>query len=258
MKNLKKILAVFMAACLAVCMLAVMTGCGEEKTTEKLTVATSPDYPPFENLVDGEIVGFEADLWQAVAEEMGVEFEWKQMQFDAIEPAITAGEVDLGISGFSITPDREKSYLFSDSYFTDDIAVAALTDNKEITKDNAKEALDKEGVVIAVQTGTTGETFAKENFSNATVKGYGNSTDCFAAVQAGKADAVCTNLSVVSDMLSESYTNEQVVYKEASDEQYGFLLPQDSTDLQEQINTALSTLKDNGKLDEITNKWFAE
>ena len=255
MKSFKKIVSIMVAGCLAFCMLAALTACGEKKT---LTVATSPDYPPFENLVDGEIVGFEAELWQAIADEMGVEFEWKQMQFDAIEPAITAGEADLGISGFSITPDREKSYLFSDSYFTDDIAVAALSNNKNIKQENAKTPLNKAGVIIAVQSGTTGETFAKENFSNATVKGYGNSTDCFAAVQAGKADAVCTNLSVVSDMLSNSYTNEQTVYKEASDEQYGFLMAQDKTDLQEQINEALKTLEDNGKLDELKNKWFAE
>lgn len=255
MKNIKKVLVCCAAVCISACMLLAMTGCGQEK---KLVVATSPDYPPFENLVDGEIVGFEPELWEAVAAEAGIDFEWKQMQFDAIEPGITAGEVDLGAAGFSITPDREKNYLFSDSYFTDDIAVATAKDNSKISKDNAKTALDKKGVIIAVQTGTTGETFAKENFSNATVKGYGNSTDCFAAVQAGKADAVCTNLSVVSDMLTNSYKDEQIVYKEASDEEYAFMMAKDNTELQQKINDALAKLKEDGKLDEIKAKWFVE
>ena len=255
MKNIKKVLTLCAAACASACMLFALSGCGEQ---EKITVATSPDYPPFENLVDGEIVGFEPDLWNAIAQEAGLDFEWKQMQFDAIEPAISAGEVTLGISGFSITPEREKNYLFSDSYFTDDVAVASMSNNKNITESNAKAELNKSGVIIAVQTGTTGETFAKENFSNATVKGYGNSTDCFAAVQAGKADAVCTNLSVVSEMLKESYSNEHIVYKEASDEEYGFLMASDNTQLQEKINDALKTLESNGKLDEIKSKWFVE
>ncbi|WP_165172560.1 ABC transporter substrate-binding protein [Adlercreutzia sp. ZJ242] len=221
-----------------------------------LTVATSPDYPPFENLEDGEYVGFDIDLAKAVAEEMGLECEFVSLQFDGITPAIAAGgQADVGFSGISVDPKRAKEIDFTDSYYIDDQAVAAMKGGS-ITPDNAAEELNKEGVVIAVQSGTTGETYAQENFPNATVKGYGNSTDCFAAMQSGNATAVCTNLAVVNRMLESAYSDAQVVIEVATGEEYAAVVSQDSPELTEAINAALKTLKDNGTLDELTNKWF--
>ncbi|WP_172135308.1 ABC transporter substrate-binding protein [Adlercreutzia sp. ZJ473] len=221
-----------------------------------LTVATSPDYPPFENLEDGEYVGFDIDLAKAVAEEMGLECEFVSLQFDGITPAIAAGgQADVGFSGISVDPKRAKEIDFTDSYYIDDQAVAAMKGGA-ITPDNAAEELNKEGVVIAVQSGTTGETYAQENFPNATVKGYGNSTDCFAAMQSGNATAVCTNLAVVNRMLESAYSDAQVVIEVATGEEYAAVVSQDSPELTEAVNAALKTLKDNGTLDELTNKWF--
>ncbi|WP_165055849.1 MULTISPECIES: ABC transporter substrate-binding protein [unclassified Adlercreutzia] len=221
-----------------------------------LTVATSPDYPPFENLEDGEYVGFDIDLAKAVAEEMGLECEFVSLQFDGITPAIAAGgQADVGFSGISVDPKRAKEIDFTDSYYIDDQAVAAMKGGA-ITPDNAAAELNKEGVVIAVQSGTTGETYAQENFPNATVKGYGNSTDCFAAMQSGNATAVCTNLAVVNRMLESAYADAQVVIEVATGEEYAAVVAQDNPELTEAINAALKTLKDNGTLDELTNKWF--
>lgn len=221
-----------------------------------LTVATSPDYPPFENLENGEYVGFDMDLARAVAEELGLECEFTTLQFDGITPAIAAGgQADVSFSGMSIDPERAKEIDFTDSYYIDDQAVAAMKDSA-ITKDNAAEELNKEGVVIAVQSGTTGETYAQENFPNATVKGYGNSTDCFAAMQSGNATAVCTNLAVVNRMLESAYSDAQVVIEVATGEEYAAVVSQDNPELTAAINDALKTLKDNGTLDELTNKWF--
>ena len=70
-----------------------------------LTVGVSPDYPPFENLEDGEVVGFEPDLSKAIAEKLGLNVEFSILNFDAILTAVDAGtQIDCGISGFSIDP----------------------------------------------------------------------------------------------------------------------------------------------------------
>ena len=97
-----------------------------------------------------------------------------------------------------------------------------------ITKDNAKEELNKAGVIIAVQSGTTGETYCRENFPNATIQPYGNSTDSFAAMQAGQATAVCTNAAVVKKMLSEAYSDAQVVIEVATGEEYAVAVNKDN------------------------------
>ncbi len=245
------------AGCLAV------AGCGsssseesdsQESATEasytlvtdgKLTIGTSPDYPPFENLEDGEYVGFDIALGKAVAEKLGLEAEFTTIQFDGIIPAIVSGgQVDVGISGFSVDPEREKQVDFTDSYYTDDQSICAMKDSKIQSEDD----LNKAGVVIAVQTGTTGEDYAKENYPKATVKGFGNSTDAFAAMQAGKADAVMTNKAVVEKMLT-SYTDAQIIKSIATGEEYAIAVSKDNPDLTSAINAALDEMKSNGEIE---------
>lgn len=221
-----------------------------------LTIASSPDYPPFENLENGETVGFEVDLFNAIADKMGYTLEIVPLQFDAIIPAIAAGgQADVGVSGFSVDPERAKEIDFTTSYYIDDQAVAVM-DGSDITEENAAEALNQAGVIIAVQTGTTGETFAQENFPNATIQGYGNSTDCFAAMQSGNANAVCTNLAVVNRMLAEAYTDARVVMESATGEEYAAVVAQDNPALTAKINEALAELEADGTIEELKAKWF--
>ena len=222
----------------------------------QLTIITSPDYPPFENIENGELEGFEIDLAKAVAEQMGLEPNFVQMQFDTIIPAIAAGgQGDVGMSGFSVDPDRAKEIDFTESYYIDDQAVAVMQ-NSGITEENAATALNAAGMIIAVQTGTTGEAYVQENFPNATVQGYGNSTDCFAAMQSGQANAVCTNLAVVQRMIDTAYGDAQIVIEVATGEEYAAVVAQDNPELTKQINEALKALEENGTIEELTNKWF--
>ena len=83
-------------------------------TDGKLVIGTSPDYPPFENLENGEFVGLDMEIAKAIGEKLGLEVEFKSLQFDAIIPAVAAGgQVDMGISGFTVDPDRAKEIDFS-------------------------------------------------------------------------------------------------------------------------------------------------
>ena len=83
----------------------------------KLVVGLSPDYPPFETLEGDELVGFEVELGKALAEELGLEYENKNLQFAAIIPAVVAGgQVDIGMSGFTVTPAREEQIDFTESF----------------------------------------------------------------------------------------------------------------------------------------------
>lgn len=221
-----------------------------------LVVGLSPDYPPFENLEGDELVGFEVDLAQAICEELDLQYENKNLQFDAIIPAVVAGgQVDIGMSGFTVTPERAEQIDFTESFYIDDQAVAVMKD-EGITKDNAEDALNQEGVIIAVQSGTTGETYAQENYPNAHIQPYGNSTDCFAAMQSGQADAVCTNKAVVEKMIKDAYQNAEIVATSATGEEYAIVVSKDNPKLTEAINEALQKLQENGTIDELVAKWF--
>ncbi|WP_293835761.1 ABC transporter substrate-binding protein [uncultured Parolsenella sp.] len=226
-------------------------------TDGKLTVGTSPDFPPFENLENDQYVGLDIDLAQALADKLGLELEMKTLQFDAIVPAVAAGgQVDLGISGITIDPEREEQVDFSDSYYIDDLSVVAMKANADITADTFADALNQAGVTIAVQSGTTAESYAQENFPNATTQPYGNATDAFAAMQAGQANAVITNKAVGAKMVSESYTDAQVIKEIATGEEYGVAVSKDNSALLDAVNDALAAITDDGTLDSIVNKYF--
>lgn len=217
-----------------------------------LTVGTSPDYPPFENLEDGQVVGFEVDLVNAIAEKLGLAVEYKSMNFDSIIAAVEAGtQIDLGMSGFSITPERAKEIDFTTSFYTDDLGIATLKDGQFTTADS----LDAAGVKIAVQSGTTGESSMKENYPNAEVVSYTSSNDIFAALSAGKVDAACTNISVVGAMLNGSYTDCALVKKIPSGEDYGLVVSKANPVLLEEINAAIDELTEDGTLDSLLAKW---
>ena len=221
------------------------------------TVALSPDFPPFENLDGDQYVGFDVELAKAVAEKLGLEVEFKTLQFDGIVPAISAGgQADCGWSGITIDPEREKEVDFSDPYYVDNQCVVTMKANADVTEDNYADVLNKEGVIIAVQSGTTGETYAQETFPNATVQPYGNATDCFAAMQSNQAVAVATNLAVGQKMVGDAYTDAQIIHKEATGEEYGVAVSKENATLLEAINGALSELTEDGTVDNLTNQWM--
>lgn len=221
-----------------------------------LIFATSPDFPPFENDVNGEFVGYEIDIAQAVGEKLGFEVRFEAMDFDSILAAVASGvKVDAGISGITIDPKRMETVDFSTSYVEDNQSVAVMKGGS-ITAENAAEELNKEGVVIAVQAGTTGADYAAETFPNATIKEYKNSTDCFADMQAGNVTAVCTNLVVVQRMIDGSYNNAMIVLQDATAEKYGIAVSKDNPELTKAINDAIAELIEDGTMDEIFSRSY--
>lgn len=227
-------------------------------TPGTLTILTSPDFPPFESLENGEYVGLDIEIAKAVAEKLGYTPEFKTLQFDGIIPAVAAGgQGDIGISGFTVDPDRAKQVDFTETYYIDDQAIAVM-DSSDITEANATEALNQAGVIIAVQSGTTGETYVQENFPNATVQPYGNSTDAFAALQSGQANAVCTNLAVVQSMIQTAYQDARIVEQVATGEEYAIAVSQDNPALTKEINEALKELTADGTIDELVQKHMSQ
>lgn len=225
-------------------------------TPGTLTVFTSADYPPFENLEGDEFVGLDMDLIKAIGAKLGLEVKIENQNFDSIITAVAGGKsCDVGISGFSVDPERAQTIDFSDPYYTDDQAVAVMKGG-DITADNATDELNKEGVRIAVQSGTTGETYVEEHFPKAEAVPYTNSTDCFAYMQSGQVNAVCTNMAVVNRMLEGTYSDAEVVLTEATGEDYAIVISKDNPALTAAINGALAELKAEGALDQMLEQWL--
>lgn len=274
MFKMKKLGAV--AASLAFAGALALTGCGNSDapadaagstdasgsdamqlvTDGTLTIGTSAEYEPFEYMEDGEYKGFDLELAQAIADDLGLELKIENVDFDTIVPGVASGtKYDMGIAAITATPEREKEVSFTDSYYMDDQAIVTMADNTEITGDNYADALNAEGVKIAVQSGSTAEAFAKENFPNAELVPFKNATDCFAAVQSSQANALVTNRSVAAQLVATSFSNEQVIKQISTGEEYAIAVNKDNTALLDALNDSIAKLTENGTVDELMTKY---
>lgn len=274
MFKMKKLGAV--AASLAFAGALALTGCGNSDapadaagsadasgsdtmqlvTDGTLTIGTSAEYEPFEYMEDGEYKGFDLELAQAIADDLGLELKIENVDFDTIVPGVASGtKYDMGIAAITATPEREKEVSFTDSYYMDDQAIVTMADNTEITGDNYADVLNAEGVKIAVQSGSTAEAFAKENFPNAELVPFKNATDCFAAVQSSQANALVTNRSVAAQLVATSFSNEQVIKQISTGEEYAIAVNKDNTALLDALNDSIAKLTEDGTVDELMTKY---
>lgn len=251
----------FLTLCLAaLTLLMTLASCGNSASTladvkkaGKLVVATSPDFPPFEELQNGEVVGIEFDIMQLVCTELGVELEVKQMDYDSILPGVQACKFDAGVAGISITPEREKNTLFTTPYCLAAQAIVVV-EGSDIT---CKADLD--GKKISVQTGTTAETFCMENGYN--ISSYAANNDAELALTMGKVDAwVIDDLSAAEMVKAYNDENETklVILDEAmTTEPYAFAFAFGSEDLVAEIDAILDKLVSDGTIKSIFDKYEA-
>lgn len=89
-----------------------------DRSNGTLTIGTNAEFPPYESYSDGQIVGIDIDIMQAVCDKLGMDLQIEDMAFDSIITAVTSGKIDVGASGFTITEERKKNVNFTDSYTT--------------------------------------------------------------------------------------------------------------------------------------------
>ena len=162
----------------------------------KLVIATSPDFPPFENLEDdGSIVGIEIDILNLICEKLGVKLEIQQMDFDSILPGLTAGKYDLGVSGFTATEERKTKSLFTDPYCLAAISIVVPEGSAVKTK------ADLAGKAISCQSGTTAENYCMANGLD--YKSFAANNDAQMALTTGKVEAWAIDDLTASEMVAE-------------------------------------------------------
>ena len=223
----------------------------------KLTVCTDAPYPPFEFQDDTtkEWTGFDMDLVREMASGVGngLELAVTVQPFDGIWLAPKAKTCDMVASAMTITDERKANALFTDGYFDADQSLLVRADDKATytTLESLK------GKTIAVQTGTTGETYAQENAKDSTLKSFDEPAAMFLALEGKQVDAILQDLPVNAERaLKDDKTALTATF--ATGEQYGFAVAQDNTALADVLNARIAELKSNGKYDEIYGKYFAK
>ena len=220
---------------------------------KKITVATDTNFPPFEfkDPKTGEHTGFDVELWDAIAKNIGIEYNLQPMDFNGIIPGLQSGQLDAGIAGITIKPERAKVVDFSDPYYNAGLLLLVKSSNTDITK-----VEDLEGKLVATKLGTTSEDFLKKNAKAKEVKLYPNNDAMFMELMMGGADAVMFDSPVIANYVREVGKDKvKVVGPLYMGQSYGIGFPKGSA-LVEKVNVALKSLKNSGAYRDLYLKWF--
>lgn len=236
-----------------------LSGCGQKaatpSTSKVLKIGAEMTFPPFEFQEEGnkEYVGFDMDLARAVAKQMGCEPQIQNIGFDGLIPALEAGNIDIVVSGMSITEERKNKVTFSKPYYKSGLSIVVKNDNTTI-----KNFKDLEGKTIAVQIGTTGAAEAKK-IKDAKVREYNSNSEAYMELKIGGVDAVVNDLPVNEYYMAKSGDkNAKILSEVMNAEEYGMAVIKKNTELAGKVNNALDELKKNGEYEKIYMKWFGK
>lgn len=264
-RRVRKTIAGLAAA--GLCMVAAACG-GSDGSTAKgirlvnegyLTVCTHLPYKPFQFTDDsGEVVGFDVDLLQLLADDLGVEMEVVDIGWNQITSgtAFTAQKCDVGMGAMTILPEREKALEISDPYFD---ATQALL----VQADSGYEELgDLEGEELGVQTDTTGQVYAEDHAEEHgyTPKVFEDSLTEFNAVKSGDIAAAINDNGVLYDYAADNPDTEVTATFDTG-EQYGFAALEDDANadkLIDRLNDVLAEAQKSGEYDKIYKEWFGQ
>lgn len=222
----------------------------------KIIVASDLANPPFDFVEEGtaDPKGFEVDLMDALAAKLGLTCEYlPAMKFDSIIPLIKqGGKADVGVSNFTITDARKEEIDFTDPYIDSN---QGLVTKKGADKTD-EDSLNASGVKVAVQSGTTGASWAEENLPNAEIVALDDPVVAVTGVSTGTYAAAVADLPVMQYLCNNSYTDCQVSIEIPTGEQYGIAVSKDNPGLTKALNAALAELEDDGTISDLEVKWF--
>lgn len=229
---------------------AAETEAAKEAAGGKLVMATNAEFPPYEYHDGDAIVGIDAEIAKAIADELGMELEIEDIAFDSIIPEIVSGKADMGLAGMTVTEDRMQSVDFSDTYAKASQKIIVTEDSEIASPDDLK------GVIVGVQLGTTGDIYVSDlEADGTTVERYSKGFEAVQALSQGKIDAVVIDGEPAKTFVAET-EGLKILEESFTDEEYAIAVKKGNTELLEKINGALKTLKDNGTLDEIVAKYI--
>jgi polar amino acid transport system substrate-binding protein len=219
----------------------------------KLTNCTGLPYKPFEYEEGGKVIGFDIDLVDLVAKELGVTQEVVDTPFDGIQSGadFNAGKCDLAAAGMTITEARKQNIDFSDPYFD---ATQALVVKKG---SGITDLTQLAGKKLGVQNSTTGQEYAQKNAPGAELVTFEDLGLQLTAVETGQVDAGINDNGVLYDWVKDK-TDFEVAKEFDTGEKYGFGVRKGNTELLKTINDVFAKAKSSGEYDRIYQKWFGK
>jgi polar amino acid transport system substrate-binding protein len=228
---------------------------------KEITIVTENAYPPLQFLdKDGAAIGWEYDAIAEMAKRLNMTVKYETISWDAMIPAVSEGQFDMGMTGITITDERKAMVDFSDAYMRSQSVMMARSDDSRFT--DAKSFGADEALLIGAQAGTTPFYTAvyevlDGNESNPRIKLFETFGTSVEALKAGDVDTVLTDMTAGQGYVAASEGKLKLVGEPLGTEDFGFIFPKGS-ELAAPMNAAIAALKADGTLDALNKKWFLD
>lgn len=234
---------------------ATTTPGGDDPTPTISTVRVGTDaaYPPFEDTINGEIVGFDVDVMREIANRSGFTVTFQNSGFTNIIPSVQNGQFDAGASAFTINDERRQQVDFTVPYYENRLLVAVPASDTSIMSEE-----DLRGKRVCTQEGTTSEFYLRENlaFDNESLLLLPTAPQCADALKRGDVAALMIDAAFVRTVIESSNGElKQAFAPIDADEEFGIVVQKGNTELLQAMNAALVEMKSDGTLDALADKW---
>ncbi len=226
---------------------------GAAGAQESYTTAVDGTFAPHAMpTLGGGIEGFNVDLGNALAEQLGAKIEIQSTQYSGILPALQAGTYDFVLAPTTVTPERAENYIFSEGYLNTDFQFLVRPDAEEVT-----DLQQFKGKTISVNKGSAYDSWARDLAPEIgwTVESYGTATDAVQAVVSGRADATVAGNTVMA-WAAKQNPNVKLSYLHSTGLVWALAFRKDDEDLRAKFDRAIECLKEKGTIAELHEKWF--
>lgn len=219
-------------------------------------MGTEGAYPPFNNInEEGELVGFDIEIGNALCDAMNVTCEWVTSDWDGIIPALLAKKFDTITASMSITEERKEKIAFTDKYYTSPVRFMRRK-GTDATPENIS------GVVVGVQSATVSENLVRGKFPDAEIKTYAEQEQANLDLTSGRVDLVAADAFVLMDFVdSEAGNDVEFVGPSYTDTEYlgegiGIGVRKEDEELRQMLNDAIKQIREDGTYQKINAKYF--
>ena len=222
----------------------------------KLTMSTNAAFPPYEMTDDnGNYVGIDIEVAQAIADKLGLELQVDDMDFDAALLAAQSGKSDMVMAGVTVTEERQTVMDFSNTYATG-IQVVIVPEDSDIASID-----DMTGKMIGVQRGTTGDLYCSASvedggFGEENVTPYDNGLTAVQALMNGQVDCVVIDNAPAQEFVAAN-PGLKILDTEYANEEYAIGVAKGNTQLLDAINSILAEMEADGTTQAIIDKYIS-
>lgn len=227
----------------------------------EVVVVTENAYPPLQFIDgDGNAVGWEYDAMAEIAERLNITVVYENISWDAMIPAVSEGQFDLGMTGITIRDDRKEMVDFSDTYMTSEMVM--LVSGDEDRFDDAASFAANDDLLMAAQPGTTPFYVGVYDVldgdeANPRIKLFETFGAGVQALRTGDVDLVLTDGTAGNGYVEASDGGLKIVGEKLGTEDFGFIFPKGS-DLVDAMNAAIADMADDGTMEALNIKWFLD